>query len=74
MRRHNCGRTANGVDWSVCSACEGRIHLDGCTSRRDRMRDCCAARHAMLWAAGEKLGRNDASQPMYDTSNRTWAD
>jgi hypothetical protein len=61
-------------EWQWCSVCAGRIHLPECGTRRDKMRDCCYARHAMLHSDGETIGRDDASQPMFDPNNRTWAD
>jgi hypothetical protein len=60
MSRHNCGR--NG--WSLCVACQGRIHDKGCTTRPNKHRDCCPARHYMLYAQGHKVGLDDAAVPM----------
>lgn len=36
MPRHNCGKGG----WAECVKCGRRIHMDGCTSRRDARRDC----------------------------------
>ena len=65
--RHDCGRTANGWAWTHCSVCNGRIHEPGCTSRRNRLKDCCKARHEMLAAQGHTFGLADSSQPMIGT-------
>jgi hypothetical protein len=72
--RERCDRTANGKSWPICSVCDGRIHNPECTSRRNYVKDCCEERHRKLNDAGQTYGVSDASQPMYDPSNRTWAD
>lgn len=72
--RHECNKGANNVAWSICCVCEGRIHLPGCTSKRDRKKDCCEARHKMLAEQGHLFGLSDSSQPMYDQINKTWAE
>lgn len=62
--RHNCNKAANGTSWNLCAACEGRIHSPGCTSKRDKRKDCCEARHVMLHEQGQTTWINDESQPM----------
>ena len=51
--------------WRECPICEGRIHLRGCTSKINRWRDCCAARHKMLHDAGQVKGIVDSSYFMW---------
>lgn len=70
---HHCNKSGGGVTWSLCSACRGRIHDSGCTSKRNADLDCCEARHHKLWALGELIGLDDASLPMYDHDHITWA-
>jgi hypothetical protein len=62
--RHECGRLGNGRFWMTCSACTGRIHLKGCTTRRNPKKDCCKKRHENLAAAGQTRGIADSSVPM----------
>ena len=67
MARHQCAAysVVNGKpSWTICTACEGRIHLAGCTTKRNKHRDCCRERHEMLHAAGQTHGIADASIPM----------
>lgn len=59
-KRHECGRSG----WQTCTACDGRIHLAGCTSRPDPKKDCCESRHKMLAAQGHTKGLADASVDM----------
>lgn len=70
--RHQCNKMANGTNWMVCSVCDGRVHLEGCTARIDPTTDCCEARHKMLFEQGRRVGINDSSQPMWDQSQATW--
>jgi hypothetical protein len=49
----------------MCVVCEGRIHLPGCTSRRNRLKDCCPARHKMLFDQGHTRGLDDSSYVMW---------
>lgn len=65
---HKCNKSANGKGWSICQACDGRIHLQGCTSKRDPKKDCCRERHEVLWGAGQTFGIHDASLPMIGTN------
>lgn len=58
-------------DWPVCCVCDGRIHREDCTSRRDRNRDCCVARHKMLHDQGITRGIGDSSMIMW-TPLRPW--
>ncbi len=55
--RHDCAPKGH---WSHCCICDGRIHLDGCTSRRT-VKDCSPDRHKMLFDAGQVRGINDDS-------------
>ena len=52
-------------EWPMCCTCDGRQHDAGCTSRRDKNRDCCPARHKMLHDAGQVRGIYDDSQAMW---------
>ena len=66
MARHQCWQLGNnGNGWHVCPICEGRIHIQGCTSRPNRLRDCCAARHKMLFDQGHIVGLCDSSFIMW---------
>ena len=65
-KRHQCGKAANGRAWQICTVCDGRMHLTGCTARMDPAKDCCTARHKMLFEQGQTVGLNDSSQPMWD--------
>lgn len=45
-------RCYGGVDgfgrknsWQECTACDGRIHKQDCTSKPNPKKDCCPARH-----------------------------
>ena len=55
MSRHACNNT-NDDEWMHCSACGGRVHDPECTSKRNRLVDCCKARHDMLAAQGRATG------------------
>lgn len=48
----------------TCTVCEGRIHHKGCTSRPNKHKDCCPARHQMLFDAGHTVGIIDKSVSM----------
>ena len=65
--RHECSKAANGKYWSLCVVCEGRVHLSGCTTKRNPSRDCCEARHVKLHNAGQTRGIGDSSLPMLGT-------
>jgi hypothetical protein len=71
MARHEC-RNTNDNQWQHCSVCNGRLHLPECTSRRDKNKDCCEARHRMLFEQGQLVGLFDRNLPMYDVNNPTW--
>jgi hypothetical protein len=64
-KRHLCGQQG----WAYCCVCDGRIHERGCTSRMNRMKDCCAARHKMLYDQGQTRGIGDESQAMWSEKN-----
>lgn len=62
--RHDCGNTGGSFGnkgWSMCIVCKGRLHLDGCTSKKNKHKDCCPARHKMLHDAGNVKGIADDS-------------
>ena len=61
MARHFCGMD----DWHECCVCDGRIHLPGCTTRPRVDRDCCPARHKMLFNQGKLRGLADTSHLMW---------
>ena len=61
--RHKCNRPDG---WAFCTTCEGRIHLPGCTSKRDKHRDCCRERHEMLNSQGITKGIRDSSVGMLE--------
>jgi hypothetical protein len=65
---HECWRQG----WQTCTACNGRIHQAGCTSRPDKHKDCCEARHKMLHDQGHTHGLDDSSIVMYDPNNPGW--
>lgn len=69
-QRENCGRAANGTDWCICAACGGRIHNPGCTTKRNKQRDCCPERHKMLHDQGRTTW-NGGNEPMY-VEGQTW--
>ena len=52
-------------DWPHCCICDGRIHDEGCTSKRNKDKDCCPARHKMLHDQGVTRGMYDESQAMW---------
>ena len=56
-------------EWPMCCTCDGRMHDPGCTSRRDKHRDCCPARHKMLYDAGQVRGIYDESQAMWSEAH-----
>ena len=66
IRRHNCGFQDKGahLGWMTCTVCDGRIHLEGCTSRKNPAKDCCEARHKKLHDNGQTVGIVDKSVPM----------
>lgn len=53
MSHHECRFKVNGVEWAICGDCNGRIHMSGCTSKRNKHRDCCKERHRMLFDQGQ---------------------
>jgi hypothetical protein len=55
--------------WALCTACKGRLHLPDCTSRMDRMKDCCPARHKMLHDQGHIRGLDDSSVVMWSPTD-----
>lgn len=57
----------------MCSACDGRVHISGCTAKRDKAKDCCVARHRMLHDAGETRGRYDSSLIMWTPEDKDHA-
>jgi len=57
-------RRANG--WPTCTVCNGRIHHPKCTSKRNKQKDCCPARHKMLHDAGQIFGLSDLSVKMWE--------
>jgi hypothetical protein len=59
-----CGYQAGG--WPICTACLGRMHQPECTSRKDKTRDCCDARHKMLHEQGQTHGIDDSSIVMWE--------
>lgn len=65
MTRHECFRSTNSEDWHLCPICEGRIHETGCASKRDKKKDCCQARHKMLFDQGKTHGLVDRSYIMW---------
>jgi hypothetical protein len=71
--KHRCNKSSNGVTWNLCIVCEGRIHNAGCTTKRDKSKDCCEARHKMLHDAGQTIGITDLSFKMYDPGKPSWS-
>ena len=63
--RHQCNRMTSRV-WTICCQCCGRIHHPGCTTKLNKHRDCCAARHRMLHAQGQERGIDDPSLSMLE--------
>lgn len=63
--RHDCSKAVNGKYWHICPICDGRIHDDGCTTKRNPKKDCCPERHKMLHDAGNTKGLNDSSYFMW---------
>jgi hypothetical protein len=51
--------------WPMCTVCQGRIHLSTCTSKKNRLKDCCDARHKMLYEQGHTHGLDDNSVVMW---------
>jgi hypothetical protein len=62
---HNCRSAGGGREWSHCTGCDGRLHIPGCTAKLNPKRDCCAARHKLLFDAGITRGIYDDSFAMY---------
>ena len=60
--RHDC--TTDG-EWAHCTVCNGRIHKEGCTTRRKKQIDCCPQRHKMLHEQGHVRGLADDSYLMW---------
>ena len=64
-KKHDCkGNTIGKYGWDTCCVCGGRIHLPGCTTRKNKYMDCCEARHKMLYEQGQTMGIDDNSVPM----------
>jgi len=57
--KHNC----SGYEGN-CIVCDGILHNELCTSKKNPKKDCCLARHIMLWKQGIKIGIYDKSQDM----------
>lgn len=57
-------------EWPKCTACDGRMHLPECTSRRNKRKDCCDARHIMLYNQGHSHGLIDSSVSMLAGINK----
>lgn len=72
--KHLCNRMSNGTNWMHCCVCDGRVHEQGCTSRKNEHTDCCEARHKMLFDKGIRVGVCERSLPMWDPSAPTWWD
>lgn len=71
---HACQRMGNGREWCLCVVCHGRLHMNGCTSRRRAAIDCCEERHKVLaLVKGHSRGLDDSSLPMYDPNRPTWS-
>jgi hypothetical protein len=72
-QRHDCGVTTGHRktqdNWVHCCVCNGRMHLEGCTSRKDKNKDCCPARHKMLHDAGQVRGIADDSMAMWSSEH-----
>lgn len=54
MRRHLCNNQNDG-EWAHCNVCGGRIHLDGCTTKKRNGIDCAGQEYhtpAEMEAAG----------------------
>lgn len=62
-QNHLC---SNFGGWRICTACKGRIHQPECTSRKDKHKDCCPARHKMLHDGGMTYGIDDNSVKMWE--------
>ena len=68
MMRHNCGYqdlVGNKNTWRTCSVCDGRIHMEGCTTKKNPKKDCCKTRHLQLIKKGHVKGLYDSSVPMW---------
>jgi hypothetical protein len=61
---------SNAGEWRHCTACQGRMHQPQCTSRKDKRKDCCPARHKMLHDAGQVRGIDDSSVIMWNPEGR----
>ena len=59
---HQCGYGS----WALCTVCQGRLHRDDCTTRKNKLKDCCPARHKMLHDAGQIMGIDDSSRRMWE--------
>jgi len=59
--KHKCWQMTNGRAWQHDCICNGRVHEPGCTSRKDKNKDCCPERHKMLHDAGHVKGLADDS-------------
>lgn len=70
MARHPCNQSTNGKDWMHCNVCDGRVHLEGCTSKRNPKIDCCKRRHRSLYDAGHTRGLLDSAAGMMDYFDR----
>jgi hypothetical protein len=68
---HQCHGGQYGTDgWPMCCVCDGRIHDNDCSSRMNRLTDCCPARHKMLYDQGHVRGLFDSSQAMWSEANQ----
>jgi len=67
--RHDCGNVtghSKGLDgWAHCRICNGRMHLEGCQTRKRKQIDCCPERHKMLYDNGQIRGIADDSMVMW---------
>lgn len=71
-RKRECNKAGGGREFPMCCSCDGRIHLPGCTTKRNRNRDCCLARHKMLHDAGQTRGIYDGSLEMWTPEMKEW--
>lgn len=66
VMRHNCNIDGYGRRnaWQECTACGGRIHEQGCTSKLNPKKDCCRERHQNFIAQGQLVGIDDSAVTM----------
>ena len=66
MAKHKC---IKADIQATCCTCGGRLHNTLCTSKMSALKDCCPARHILLYKQGQIKGIHDTSQDMLNKAD-----